>query len=221
MKKSLCLILSAITIFLFTSCHFGNNAKRISPEETEKHYYKYVEAVENCIEENDIKAKDIATHFDNGHGYIMMLLDKRSTRLHINIDNNRYNPLGKDYESGFETYKIYVERRFADADDRLIESSSVLKIISTVLTEATGENVTEEEIKEYFEQCKEDIELSDYDPEKLSVNLANVDGMYKNEHFGYSLMFYPKYLRDAYSEQLQFGGADDSFTYFSKQREDG
>ena len=216
MKKSLCLILSVLTIFLFTSCRFENNAKRISPEETEKHYYEYVEAVENCIEENDIKAKDIATHFDDGHGFIMMLLDKRSTRLHINIDNNRYNPLGKDYESGFETYKIYVERRFADLDDRLNESEAVLKIISAVLSQATGETVTEEELKVYFEESKKKIELSDYDPEKLSVNLANVDSIFKNEAFGYSLHFYPKYMRDAYSEQIQFGGLDDSYTSFCK-----
>lgn len=220
MKRRLCLILSVVIIFLLTSCQFRDDVKRILPEETEKHYYEYVEAVENCIEENNIDAKDIYKNCEDGHGHIMMNLDKKTSIMHIYLDNNRYNPLGENYELGFETYKIYVERRFADAEDRLNESSSVLKIISVVLTKATGETVTEEELKEYFEQCKEDIELSDYDPEKLSVNLANVDSVFKNESFGYSLMFYPKYRRDAYSEQIQFGGQDDSYTTFSLQIEE-
>ena len=95
MKKIICLLLCALSIIFCSACSLSGNAKRISVEETEEHFNKYVEDIKTCIsnlgvtEIEKINANYKFAEFSDGRGNISLNINDDVT-LDIDLynDNN-------------------------------------------------------------------------------------------------------------------------------------
>ena len=99
MKKIICLLLCALSIFFCSACSLSGNAKRISVEETEEHFNEYVADIDECIRLNEIEDYDTYDHsFSNTVGNIYLHF-KNDALINIYLANS-----GNSDTKGYETY---------------------------------------------------------------------------------------------------------------------
>lgn len=202
MKKILCIILSVLLILSLASCNYSKSVKRISVEETENHFNEYVEDIANCMEKYDIKG-DYEYSFEDDSGYI--LFSNEYLTLSISLYNDRFNPFGEDFELGYEKYRVHYQTSISEADDMLDTDNPAFKIIPVALSNITGTTVTEEEVKEYFEEIKENTKVPHINSDEEQDDIIEIDSDFKDMHMSYSLS-YVKGITWFFSEVIVFGG---------------
>lgn len=209
MRKIICLLLCTLSIIFCSACNLNDNVKRISVEETEAHFNNYVEDIRTCIENmgvteiEKINTNSKFAEFSDGRGNITLHID--DAILDIDLYNYKSNPFGKDYELGIEKYRICYNHTFSNQADFLAADKVSLELIAVAFSDAIGETVTENEIKEFLLDCKKQISIPYYDTEVSKKELVKFSSKYKNENFDYQLE-YTAAGNNRYFEAIVFGG---------------
>lgn len=209
MKKLLCLILSIILLFSISSCTFERNIKRISVEQTEAHFNQCVENVKECIKENGFDDVNFDYEFIDNSGSMFFYTDDYF--LSVELYNNRENPFGKNYESGIEQFYIDYNRNFHDEKDVLNTENPSYKIIATALSYFIGEVVTEEELRVFFAQLKESVDIPDFDRSKNHTDLFHIDTKFKEQTVEYWIDYYSR-SNGTFMENIIFGAHQTGYT---------
>lgn len=210
MKKIICLLLCALSIIFCSACSLSGNAKRISVEETEEHFNKYVEDIKTCIsnlgvtEIEKINANYKFAEFSDGRGNISLNINDDVT-LDIDLYNDRSNQFGEDYELGIEKYRICYNHTFSNQAEFLNADKVSLELIAVAFSDAIGETVTENEIQEFLLDCKKQISIPYYDLDVSKKEIVKFSSEYKNENFDYHLN-YTAAGNNRYFEAIVFGG---------------
>lgn len=209
MKRKLCIILSVVLLLLLYSCGFVTN-KKVSIEETKKHFSRYVDDVKDCIEEHEIKEVNFDYNFyKDGFGTISFYCEY--FYLYFDLYNDRENLFGDNSEFGLEKYRISYQREFLDADDILNTQNPSFKVLSVLLSDITEETVTEEEIKTFLSKIKENTKVPNFDNTVKQENLISYKTVLKGQRVDYFLNFRP--IRDGvFTEVIIFGDNGTGYT---------
>lgn len=157
MKKIFSILLFLLLIISLCSCDILNTEDRISVEVTENRVNKIKSDIKNCLEKENIIYEPYNESFEDGYGNIDFTFDSHKIWLDIDIYNDRFNPIGDDYEEGVEKFKITYTRKFLDMDNYLKTDNEAFKIMPVVLSNVLDEDVTESELKEFLSTIKSKI----------------------------------------------------------------
>lgn len=207
MKKIICLLLSVLSIIICSACSLSGNAKRISVEETEEHFNKYVADIDECINLNGIDDYDKYEYsFPDTVGNIYLHF-KNDALINVYIANS-----GSNDTKGYETYSVLYENGFKDEDDILCFQNSVIKVFNVLFSDIMNENISPDEVNSFFKGLKDSIGKPDFDENEILEKLEK-DVRFRKIPVRYKLN---RQILDGgiecYNEQIYFGEIGDNYT---------
>lgn len=192
MKKYICIILSVILLFSFTSCK-SDDVKYVSERDLSTHYNQCISDLDEYIENNDIDVYDSDANFDgvysNGEGNIYYVLDNGETD--VCIDLYRYVGL-KEFIFGMEGYEkcqVQYSRDFSDITTILDNDKMALQLLPVALSSALGEELTEYDINLILTTIKAKVI---YGEERYGLDDSGnyIISEYKYDYKGVSIAYY-------------------------------
>ncbi len=207
MKKWLCILINIVIIFSCASCTNFSNSERISVEETEKHFNKYVQDIEDCIEYSNIDdCNYFDSSFEDGWGKIYMNFKDYDIGLNIYLYNDiAFNNSFNLDELGYEKYAIFYENSFSNIDDMLNDDNSAFKIIQIILSNVEEENLTETDMKELLTTVKKEVSIPVFDYTE-PCTLAEISILYRDITVRYYLYYRTSGTTSMYIEHIKFEG---------------
>lgn len=207
MKKIICLFLCALSIIFCSACSLSGNAKRISVEETEEHFNKYVADIDECIRLNEIEDYDTYDHsFSNTVGNIYLHF-KNDALINIYLANS-----GNSDTKGYETYSVLYVNDFSNEDNILNLDNSPISIFSVFLSNILNENITQNEVNLFLQEFKNSIGTPSFDENEI------IEKFEKDTHFRKIPVKYRLNHQildggiEHYIEEIYFGEIGDNYT---------
>lgn len=209
MKKYICTIISILLMCSFSSCFVTSNRNRVTVDETEEHFYNYVQDIKQCMElcniENECKYFDYSFEENTGTINININTDTFNAVLLIEIYNDISNPLGDDYELGLEKYYIYCQNTFNSLDNAIDTENPVYEIIAVVLSDVTSETLIVDELKSFLSSVKDNLDISQFKDIQYENPFFEYSDKFKDIYFRYSLID-TAVPNSRYNEVIKFGG---------------
>lgn len=207
MKKIICLLLCVLSIIICSACSLSGNAKRISVEETEEHFNKYVADIDECINLNGIDDYDKYEYsFPDTVGNIYLHF-KNDALINVYIANS-----GSNDTKGYETYSVLYVNDFSNEDNILNLDNSPISIFSVFLSNILNENITQNEVNLFLQKFKNSIGTPSFDENEI------IDKFEKDTHFRKIPVKYRLNHQildggmEHYIEEIYFGEIGDNYT---------
>lgn len=207
MKKIICLLLCALSIIFCSACSLRGNAKRISVEETEEHFNKYVADIDECIRLNGIDDYDKYEYsFPDTVGNIYLHF-KNDALINIYLANS-----GNSDTKGYETYSLLYVNDFSNEDYILSLDNSPISIFSVFLSNILNEKITQNEVNLFLQEFKNSIGTPSFDENEI------IEKFEKDTHFRKIPVKYRLNHQildggiEHYIEEIYFGEIGDNYT---------